>query len=230
MIYRKGLIPVFCCLFFLPMVVFAAVFEFNSDGSQVHVRRAGGGERHTLGEAAQSEQSVEVPSNRRAYRTLAQQTALRFGGDHGVRKAGLTSSQFVDLFTALIHQESRFNPRAVSHKGAQGLGQLMPGTARELRVADPFDPAQNLTGAAMYLVAQLRAFGSVELALAAYIAGPGAVQRYDGVPPFKETQNYVRRVAERAGLSVARPIPVNAEVRDAEINVTPPERKSVWEY
>ncbi|SFG40681.1 lytic transglycosylase domain-containing protein [Roseobacter denitrificans] len=230
MIYRKGVFPVFCYLQFLPMVVFATVFEFNTDGSQVYVGRAGEGERRALVEAALSEQSVELPSNRQAYRTLAQQTALRFGRDRGVRKTGLTSSQFVDLFTALIHQESRFNPRAVSHKGAQGLGQLMPGTARALRVSDPFDPTQNLTGSAMYLLAQLRAFGSVELALAAYNAGPGAVQRYDGVPPFRETQDYVRRVAERAGLSVARPVPVNANVRDEEITVTPPERKSVWEY
>lgn len=106
----------------------------------------------------------------------------------------------------------------------------MPGTARELRVSDPFDPAQNLTGSAMYLVAQLRAFGSVELALAAYNAGPGAVQKYNGVPPFRETKDYVRVVTKRAGLSLGPAVPVNAEVPTIDIKVTQPERKSVWEY
>src|SRR5437879_9641946 len=92
-----------------------------------------------------------------------------------------------DLFAALINQESGFNPRAVSPKGAQGLGQLMPGTAAGLGVTDAFDPAQNLEASARYFSQQLRTFGSEENALAAYNAGPGAVQKYGGVPPFPET-------------------------------------------
>src|SRR5438445_11854205 len=82
-----------------------------------------------------------------------------------------------DLFAALINQESGFNPRAVSPAGAQGLGQLMPGTAANLGVKNPFDPSQNLDGAARYFSQQLKTFGNPENALAAYNAGPGAVQK-----------------------------------------------------
>lgn len=96
-----------------------------------------------------------------------------------------------DLFLRLVHQESRWNPRARSHAGALGLAQLMPATARVLGV-DPHDPYQNLDGGARYLRQQYEEFGSWRLALAAYNAGPGAVQRHGGVPPFRETRNYVR--------------------------------------
>lgn len=96
-----------------------------------------------------------------------------------------------DLFLRLIQQESGWNPTAKSHKGALGLAQLMPGTAERLRV-DPSDPHQNLDGGARYLSQQFRAFGSWRLALAAYNAGPEAVRRHKGVPPYKETQNYVK--------------------------------------
>lgn len=96
-----------------------------------------------------------------------------------------------DLFLRLVQQESGWKPRARSHKGAIGLAQLMPGTAQVLGV-NPHDPYQNLEGGARYLAQQYRTFGSWRLALAAYNAGPGAVQKYGGVPPFKETRNYVR--------------------------------------
>lgn len=100
------------------------------------------------------------------------------------------------LFLRLIHQESRWNPNAVSPKGAIGLAQLMPDTARGLGV-NPRDPNQNLEGGARYLSAQYKRFRSWSLALAAYNAGPQAVERYGGIPPYKETQNYVRIIMQR---------------------------------
>jgi soluble lytic murein transglycosylase-like protein len=99
------------------------------------------------------------------------------------------------LLDAVAHQESRFRQEAVSHKGAIGVMQLMPGTARAMGV-DPNDKLQNLDGGARYLRAMLDRFGGdVTLALAAYNAGPGAVERHRGVPPFRETQDYVRRIS-----------------------------------
>lgn len=97
-----------------------------------------------------------------------------------------------DLFLRLVQQESNWNPKARSHKGALGLAQLMPATARYLRVDDPFDPRQNLDGGARYLKEQYETFRSWPLALAAYNAGPQAVKKHGGIPPYAETRNYVR--------------------------------------
>ena len=100
------------------------------------------------------------------------------------------------LLRAVIHAESAFNPMALSNKGAQGLMQLMPGTAGDLGVTDPFDVSQNIRGGARYLSQLLKNFnGDSQLATAAYNAGPGAVQKYGGIPPYDETQVYVQRVA-----------------------------------
>jgi soluble lytic murein transglycosylase-like protein len=101
------------------------------------------------------------------------------------------------LLRAIIHAESAFNPNAVSVKGAQGLMQLMPGTASDLGVANPFNASQNIRGGAQYLAGLLKQFnGDERLAAAAYDAGPQNVQKYNGVPPFDETQVYVQRVAQ----------------------------------
>lgn len=101
-----------------------------------------------------------------------------------------------DLFLRLVRQESGFHPAAKSSKGAIGLAQLMPGTARGLGV-NPHDPGQNLEGGARYLRQQYRRFGDWRLALAAYNAGPEAVERYRGIPPYAETQNYVKSILGR---------------------------------
>ncbi|HEY5094201.1 MAG TPA: lytic transglycosylase domain-containing protein [Candidatus Eremiobacteraceae bacterium] len=99
------------------------------------------------------------------------------------------------LLSAVIGQESGFQPRAVSSAGAMGLMQLMPDTARGLGVRDPFDPAQNVEGGAKYLRGLIdRYHGRLDYALAAYNAGPGAVDKYGGVPPYPETQAYVKNI------------------------------------
>jgi len=111
---------------------------------------------------------------------------------------GRTSSQFnVDpkLVDAMVRVESGYDPKALSPKGAQGLMQLIPATAVRFGVQDPFDPAENVRGGVSYLNELLTQFnGSVPLTLAAYNAGEGAVERYGGIPPYAETQNYVRKV------------------------------------
>lgn len=119
-----------------------------------------------------------------AYKTEIAAAASDFGVDSS-------------LIRAVIHAESAFNPMALSNKGAQGLMQLMPGTGRDLGVTDAFDAAQNIRGGARYLAQLLKDFnGDAHLATAAYNAGPGAVQKYRGVPPYDETQLYVQRVEQ----------------------------------
>ena len=99
------------------------------------------------------------------------------------------------LVRAVIQQESGFNPRALSHKGAMGLMQLMPATATELGVSDPFNPSENIRAGVAYLKGLLVRFqDNIELALAAYNAGPRAVTKYGAIPPYRETRNYVSRI------------------------------------
>ncbi len=99
------------------------------------------------------------------------------------------------VIKAVIKAESSFNTNCVSSAGASGLMQLMPATARGLGVTDVFDPEQNINGGVKYLSYQLKRFdGNLELALAAYNAGPNAVEKYGGIPPYKETENYVKKI------------------------------------
>jgi soluble lytic murein transglycosylase-like protein len=120
-----------------------------------------------------------------------QVAATRFGIDH-------------NLVDAVAWQESRYNPRALSTAGAMGVMQLMPGTARQLGVRNPHDVEQNVVGGTAYLRQQLERFGNnVPLALAAYNAGPGAVIKYGGIPPYRETQDYVRQIMQRLSATSA---------------------------
>jgi hypothetical protein len=141
----------------------------------------------------------ELGDRKKRIHALVVEVGEKFALHESVRKAKISRIGFVRLFTTLIHRESNFNPRAVSRAGARGLGQLMPATARELGVRDSFSMRENLEGSATYLTAMLEKFGSVELALAAYNAGPGNVRKYRGIPPFKETRQYVADIMFNVG-------------------------------
>jgi soluble lytic murein transglycosylase-like protein len=120
-----------------------------------------------------------------------------------------------DLVRAVIQAESAFNPRARSHKGAMGLMQLMPATAAELGVLDPFDPRENIRAGVTYLKKLLVKYADEALALAAYNAGPAAVARYGTIPPYRETRNYVAKI--RRATEAAPPGPRTRIYRITEI-------------
>lgn len=132
--------------------------------------------------SAKAESATEKISSREQIKGLVSRISKKHGVDE-------------KLVNALIKQESGFNPNAKSKVGAMGLMQLMPATAKGLGVTNPMDPSQNVEGGVKYLKSMLNKYnGNVILALAAYNAGPGAVDKYDGVPPYKETQNYVKSI------------------------------------
>lgn len=185
----------FCALGLTPGAARADVFEFTSSGNLVEISKPAwqpepAAIRDDFALAPVPPQPTATPSQRYVRQHL-QVAAARYG----------ISSDLVD---AVAWQESRYNPRARSSAGAIGVMQLMPGTARQLGVSNPHDVGQNVAGGAAYLRAQLLRFGNnVPLALAAYNAGPGAVSRYGGIPPYRETQNYVRQIMQRISATMA---------------------------
>jgi len=127
------------------------------------------------------------------------------------------------LVRAMIQVESGYNHRARSHKGAMGLMQLMPGTASQLRVSDPYDPDENVRGGTQYLRHLVDRFaGRLELAVAAYNAGPGAVERYNGIPPYRETRDYVKRVLAlyQGGEPSLTTLPVVSSGRSGQVSIS----------
>jgi soluble lytic murein transglycosylase-like protein len=159
--------------------------------------------------------SLASPLGTQAASATSTSSSLPAGTPYAAEITAAAQANGLDpaLLAGLIKQESGFNPNAGSGAGARGLTQLMPGTAAGLGVSNVLDPAQSINGGAKYLKQQLDAFGGdTAKALAAYNAGPGAVQRFGGIPPYSETQNYVRIVqanaaAYRAGTTTTTPSP-----------------------
>ena len=202
----------------LPLRATADVLAFRADGSAT----ASGWTFHgTRPNWASADDAIEVPAVAVAriappsgatsqVLALISQTAARHQDNRAIARAGLSTRNWHILFQAMVEAESSYNPTAISPKGAYGLGQLMPATARELGV-NPRDISQNLDGAARYLLAQLGQFQSVDLALAAYNAGPHRVEQYSGVPPFSETRTYIARIhniRERLSGGTSQPAPI----------------------
>lgn len=174
----------------LPVAAHADVFELTNSGDLIRISQPAWQPQPVASPAPASEGRASPAAE--GIREKIQTTAALYGVS-------------ADLVDAVAWQESRYNARAKSSAGAMGVMQLMPGTARQLGVSDPHDVHQNIAGGTAYLREQLVRFdNNVPLALAAYNAGPGAVLKYGGIPPYPETQAYVRTIMERLTAAMAR--------------------------
>ncbi len=150
---------------------------------------------------------INVPQQYRAFKSVSQYTSKNI--QELVRQCAQQYGLDENLVFAVIREESNFDAEAVSHAGACGLMQLMPGTAAEMGVTNIFDPAQNIAGGTQYLAKMLELFnGDISLALAGYNAGPENVKKYGGIPPFAETRAYVRAVLNRVESYGGASVPV----------------------
>ena len=186
------IISVWAVLMCYAQVVYADVYKFTDENGVTHytsVKPAGRSDVTVLNFPCYASDPKcrqldweHIPLNRLAFANETKAAAEVFAVDDA-------------LIRAIIHAESAYQPDALSPKGAQGLMQLMPATQRELEVVDVYDPVDNIAGGTRYLAGLLKEFGNdIELASAAYNAGPGAVREHGGVPPYAETKEYVRRV------------------------------------
>ncbi|WP_244502121.1 lytic transglycosylase domain-containing protein [Terriglobus roseus] len=175
----------------------------SADTVRLHLRSTGDADNY-MDVPAGSIATVETTSDELPAPVTATQTRS-VGTAEILATSGARHNVNVALLAAVVHAESAGNARAVSRSGAQGLMQLMPGTAAALGVGNTFDPASNVNGGSAYLDALLtRYHDNLPLALAAYNAGPGAVDRYHGIPPFRETQAYVARVIREFNRRIAQ--------------------------
>jgi soluble lytic murein transglycosylase-like protein len=183
------LVFAFCGAALAPVAAHAEVFELSGNGNFVQISHPA-----WRAEAVVTPQEFSPPASQNMPSSIQGPSNVRQHIQVAADRYGISS----DLVDAVAWQESRYNPRARSSAGAMGVMQLMPGTARQLGVTNPHDVGQNVAGGAAYLRAQLERFdNNVPFALAAYNAGPGAVMKYGGIPPYRETQNYVRQIMRR---------------------------------
>ncbi len=173
------------------------VSQENTKSSQENPRKSIASQKVSAPPASAPTEVIQdpglMPSTLSATNSSRMQRALEPYKAH-IRAAAVRYNLPEELIAGVIWQESRGNPRAVSHCGAMGLMQLMPETAKNLGVSNAFHPGQNIDGGAKYLRQMLDMFGRVDHAVAAYNAGPGNVKKHAGIPPFRETQDYVPRV------------------------------------
>ncbi|MBI5073941.1 MAG: lytic transglycosylase domain-containing protein [Nitrospirae bacterium] len=184
---------VICSLFLAVADVSADIYKYVDENGVVCFTDAPYGKKT---QHVSSDRISDGISDRKAEKT-AQPAAVVFPKDYSryIQKAASRYALEPELIKAVIKTESNGNHRAVSRKGAKGLMQLMPSTARDMNVSNPFDPEENIEGGARYLKYLLERFnGNMTLALAAYNSGPGTVEKYGNVPPIDETRQYVKRV------------------------------------
>jgi soluble lytic murein transglycosylase-like protein len=175
----------------LPIFILLTFFVISPAIADIYLYVDSEGVLHFTNTPTSDKYKVYMPEPIRRPRVLFTAGSYDDVISEAAKRNGLSTS----LLKALIHVESYFNPRAVSKKGAMGLMQIMPENLPLLNIDDPFDPWENIMGGAAYLKAMLERFsGQLPLALAAYNAGPGAVEKYNDIPPYPETRRYVRKV------------------------------------
>ncbi len=186
---RRTLSTLLLALLLAPTAAQAGLYRYIDERGVVHFSNAPADPRFEP--IAMKRRGLNVNGVRRRG-----QPPRHTGYDHLIERSARAHGLEASLVKAVVAAESAFDRTAVSHAGAQGLMQLMPATARTLGVTDPFHPGANIDGGTRYLRQMLDRYGDVTRALAAYNAGPRAVDRYNGVPPYRETRTYVKRVLD----------------------------------
>ena len=173
------------------LTLWLAVFPATALYADIYVYRDKNGVFHFTNVPTSPKYRVYIKE--RTLRSLTPRSSTRY--DHLITRASEKHGVSFSLLKAIIKAESDFDPKAVSSKGAMGLMQIMPENARRWNIKDPFDPWENIMGGTRYIKSMLTRYrGTLHLALAAYNAGPQAVDRYNNIPPFPETRQYVQRV------------------------------------
>ena len=177
----------------LPVMIFVLWIAVAPVGADIYKYRDQNGVIHFTNSRPSGQKEYKVYIKERRLKKFRPFTTNQY--DDIITKASKRHGLLFSLIKSVIAVESSFNPRAVSHKGARGLMQIMPQNFQTLAITNAFDPYQNIMGGSLYLKRMMKRFGGqLTWALAAYNAGPEAVDRYGGIPPYEETRVYVKRV------------------------------------